>query len=741
MAMHLKSMISIPEHEFMKTVNNERCELLVDRLHDLPLFATYCHSAEMEADTPMDNIDARMDVLAGASLSAAADVAVPPEPACAEAISRVVTAPSEAVAGMACEKDMPKPDRVLTAAAIKAAITSWTDLDIRKRRNWVSSVRRVERIIYAVEAERPPPEEVDRWSCAYLNTVLWEKPAAHTGIEESTLAATVSDLRQILLRLGRHADAGPRRNVLAPAWATLHAALPSEDRQRGLVRFMRFLTLEGIEPEDVTADLLDRFDTWIRTQMLAENIVSVTRKTASGWNWARANVTDWPQVKLVRQDMRDHYTLAIEAMPVSFQEDVARFLGGLKGGNRRNPYSDPATIRQASGDATAVLAGRVRRGRAVSKETVRYRVQQIRCAVAALLDAGVKLEMITSLRDLVTPPDRPRTILQFHLDRLKARTAPDPDAPEGEDPTSTHVAGIAELLRIIAVHHMSLPPGEIENILELRAAVQMPAQGEMNENVARKLRALHDPDTLATLLTIPDEWMREADELDLAPYEAATQAMFAVALGIALTVPARRRNLVGLHRDRDLVRDHRTGKAVGMHVAAGKTKTRRRPLVWEFPSRLVEMIARFEREFLPILAEPGNKFLFPGLNGKHRDLGDFADKLSRRVEREIGADFNLHLVRHLTAYRILKRMPGAYELVSRVLGHTSTVTTRTYYCGLEMIFAVRAATRLLELDRIEARPTLERVAVTRKRLRSRRRNSPKPPVALSTGKIVDDQEN
>ncbi len=725
----------------MKTVSNEPSGLLVDRLNDLPLFATYCHSAEMEADAPMDNIDARMDVLAGASLSAAADITVPPEPACAEAISRVVTAPSEAVVGMACEKDMPKPDRVLTAAAIKAAITSWTDLDIRKRRNWVSSVRRVERIIYAVEAERPPPEEVDRWSCAYLNTVLWEKPAAHTGIEESTLAATVSDLRQILLRLGRHADAGPRRNVLAPAWATLHAALPSEDRQRGLVRFMRFLTLEGIEPEEVTADLLDRFEVWIRTEMLAENIVSLTRKTASGWNWARTNIAGWPQVELIRPDMRDHYTVAIEAMAVSFQEDVARFLQGLKGGNRRNPYSDPATIRQASSDATAVLAGRVRRGRAVSKETVRYRVQQIRCAVAALLDAGVKLEMITSLRDLVTPPDRPRTILQFHLDRLKARTAPDPDAPEGEDPTSTHVAGIAELLRIIAVHHESLSPGEVENILDLRAAVQMPAQGEMNEHVARKLRALHDPDTLATLLTIPDEWMREVDELDLAPYEAATQAMFALALGIALTVPARRRNLVGLHRDRDLVRDHRTGKAVGMHVAAGKTKTRRRPLVWEFPSRLVEMIARFEREFLPTLAEEGNRFLFPGLNGKHRDLGDFADKLSRRVEREIGADFNLHLVRHLTAYRILKRMPGAYELVSRVLGHTSTVTTRTYYCGLEMIFAVRAATRLLELDRIEARPTLERVAVTRKRLRSRRRNALKPPVAPSTGKIVDDQEN
>lgn len=722
----------------MKTVTNEPSGLPVDSLHDLPLFAAYCHSAETEAKMPGDNF----------SINSFPDVETPrlgdvgssdqPEVLAADATREAehggLSAPSEcqcaAGFGEACPPD-PAMTAPLTTGAIKAAIASWTDLDIRIRRNWASSVTRAERIIYAVEAERPPPDGVDRWSCEYLNKILWAKPAAHTGIEESTHAATVSDLRQVLIRLGRHADAGPRRNILSPAWAELHALIPTPDRQRGLVRFLRFLTLERIGPDDLTPDLLDRFEVWIRTRMLAENVISVTRKTASGWNWARANVPDWPQVVLVRPDMRDQYTVPIEAMPASFQADVARFLEGLKGGNRRNPYRDPSTLAQASGDPAAILAGRTHRGRAMSKETLRYRRQQIRCAVAALLDAGVPMESITSLRNLVTPAGRPLKILQFHLDRVKARKGPDPDAQEGEDPTSTHVAGIAELLRIIAVHHVALPAEEVEDILYLRAAVRMPAQGEMNENVARKLRALNDPDTLAVLLFAPTMWLDQTGELDLSPHAAATQAMYALALEIALTVPARRRNLIGLHRDQDLVRDRRAGNAVGMNVAAGKTKTRRRPLIWEFPPRLVEMIARYEQEFLPVLAEDGNRYLFPGINGKHRDLGDFADNLSRRVEREIGADFNLHLVRHLTAYRILKRRPGAYELVSRALGHTSTVTTRTYYCGLEMIFAVREATQLLELDRIEARPTRARIAAIRKRLRGRRRGAPKLPVAAS----------
>lgn len=406
----------------MKTVASASSKLLVASVHDLPLFAAYGHLAETEPKMPSDNFS--INSVPDVETPRLGDVGSDDRPALLaagtthEAEHGGLSAPSvsqcAAGIGEACPAD-PAMIAPLTTGAIKAAIASWTDLDIRIRRNWASSVTRAERIIYAVEAERPPPDGVDRWSCAYLNEVLWAKPAAHIGIEESTHDTTVSDIRQILIRLGRHADAEPRRNVLSPAWAKLHAALPTVDRQRGLVRFMRFLTLEGIEPDAVTPDLIDCFDIWIRTRMLAENVISVTRKTASGWNWARANVPGWPQVELVRPDMRDQYTRPIEVMPASFQADVARFLEGLKGGNRRNPYRDPATIQHASGDARATAAGRVRRGRAVSRETVRYRLQQIRCAVAALLDAGVKLESITALRELVSPPERPRAILQHHI--------------------------------------------------------------------------------------------------------------------------------------------------------------------------------------------------------------------------------------------------------------------------------------------------------------------------------------
>lgn len=613
----------------------------------------------------------------------------------------------------------------LSVAKMQSAIRSWQDVDPRVRANWSSAVATVERMIHAVEAEQPPPVGIDRWSCAYLNGVLWVRPAEYFGITPKTLTSVISSVRQVLIRFGRHADAGPRRNELSPSWASFYAALPTEERQRGLIRFLRFLTLEGVGPDAVTSDLLDRFELWLRTRTLTENVPSLVRKAASNWLWACRNVSGWPDVELSRPKMRDHYSAPIEAMPEAFQADVAKFLDGLRGGSRGNPYRSQTVRDQAAGED--VLKRGRRRTRAVSPATIAHRKAQLRVAVAALEAAGIPRDTIISLRDVVTPADRPETIIQFHLDRLKARQGPRPDRLDDDEPTSTHVAGLAELLRIVAVHHVKLPEDEIEAILDIAASVRMPAQREMNETVARKLRALNEPDVQAILFYLADDWLRRIPKLNLAPVDAAREAGYAVALEIALTVPLRRRNLVGLHRDRHLVRDRRTGKVSGLAIPATATKTRRRGIVWDLLPRVAEMIEQFEREYLPALAEEGNRFLFPGLNGNHRDLADFATELCRRVERDIGADFNLHLVRHLTAYRVLKRHPGAYELVSIMLGHASSKTTREYYCGLEMIFAVREATRLLELDRIEARPSRARVAMAQQRLRTRRRKSGPPP--------------
>ena len=610
----------------------------------------------------------------------------------------------------------------LSSEAIRAAIASWHDIPESRRRNWASSFNVADGIVRRMEAETGITPGAERWTCRHLNAVLWQKPPAFHGLADRRFGDVVSHLRQILIRLGAHAETGTGRNDLAPGWQGLMDCLPQPERRRGLVRFFRFLTLADVVPEAVTADALDRFVVWLREETLTEDIPALVRRTASNWTWAMREIPGWPQVALRRPGMRDKFTTPLERFPESFQQDVDRFLDGLRGQRLGGVYRAPGAAFRATGQDGS--GAKARRNRAQSPRTVRTRAEQIRAAAAALLLQGVPLESMTSLRDLVSPPERPRQILEFHLDRLKARNAAagrcDDDGAE-TDPTSGYVAALAEVLRMIAVHHVGLPEPEIEEILRLRAAVRPEVQGTMNETVSRKLRALNEPDTLAMLLHLPAEWMARLPELRLRPRDEALVAMYATALEILLAVPLRRRNLVELHIDEQLVIDRRTGTVTGLDIPKGATKTRKQSIVWEFSPRVAAMIGTYIRKYRPLLAGAENRFLFPGLDDRHRDYGDFANELSTRVERDLGTDFNLHLVRHLTAWRLLKRLPGAYELVSRVLGHASPKTTMTYYCGLEMIFAVREASRLLELDRIEASRPRVRFAVARERVRARRR--------------------
>lgn len=610
----------------------------------------------------------------------------------------------------------------LSAGAIQAAITSWHDVPESRRRNWASSFNVADGIVRRMEAETGIAPATERWHCRHLNAVLWQKPPAFHGLADRRFGDVISHLRQILIRLGVHAETGTGHNILAPAWQDLMDRIPQPERKRGLVRFFRFLTVVLIEPDEVTTYALEDFAFWLRDETLTEDIPALVRRTASNWTWAMREIPGWPQVELRRPGMRDEFTTPLDRFPDSFQQDVARFLDGLRGQRLGGVYRAPGAVFRMSGrDGQGAKSPR---SRAQSPRTIKTRAEQIRAAAAALLHQGVAIESMTSLRDLVSPPERPRQILELHLTRLKMRKSAagrrDADGTE-TDPTSGYVSALAEVLRMIAVHHVDLPEPEIEEILHLRAAVRPEVQGTMNETVARKLRALNEPDTLAMLLHMPEEWLRRLPKLRLRPRDEALVAMYATALELLLAVPLRRRNLVELQIDQHLVIDHRTGAVTGLDIPAAATKTRKKPIVWEFSPRVASMIGTYIRKYRPLLAGEENRFLFAGLGDRHRDPGDFANELSTRVERELGTEFSLHLVRHLIAWRLLKRMPGAYELVSRVLGHASPKTTMTYYCGLEMIFAVREASRLLELDRIEANRPLARFAVAQKRVRARRR--------------------
>jgi len=69
--------------------------------------------------------------------------------------------------------------------------------------------------------------------------------------------------------------------------------------------------------------------------------------------------------------------------------------------------------------------------------------------------------------------------------------------------------------------------------------------------------------------------------------------------------------------------------------------------------------------------------------------------LRRLIRRTLGLEVNPHLYRHLVHLVVLHRYPGAYAMVSRVLGHKSLQTAISNYAGEDIAIALRAFQTLI----------------------------------------------
>jgi len=138
---------------------------------------------------------------------------------------------------------------------------------------------------------------------------------------------------------------------------------------------------------------------------------------------------------------------------------------------------------------------------------------------------------------------------------------------------------------------------------------------------------------------------------------------------------------------------------------------------FELPEKLVEMLAWYIREHRPLLLKQPSDALFPGVDGEAKSKELLGTQISKTVRRYTGLAFNPHLFRHAGGKMFLDINPGQYEVVRRVLGHRSMVTTTNYYAGAEsrsagQHFASTIAQRLeaKQSEKATPRKTLSRNA-------------------------------
>ncbi|MCU0945813.1 MAG: tyrosine-type recombinase/integrase [Rubritepida sp.] len=556
------------------------------------------------------------------------------------------------------EPDQPRQSSrpALTFAEALSAIQTWTDFAEARRADLTSALRSAARVLAL------PPSAIP-CDPAWLNERLFRHTPATFGIGQGRFRNIISGLRAVLRRLGAHApDRRRSHRDLPAAWQAALAAVPSPARRGALTALARHCAEAGIGPEGVDDAALAAFVEAERRTRVSVATDGRARNIAAAWNaCVRAGLPGWPRQTLTAALVREPYALRLDAYPESFRQEVASFEARL-------------TCR----DGRFLIGGGGHRR--LRPTTVKARIFSIRQAAGLLVRSGVPASELRGLRDLVQPIDRVALVLEALSEGQAARSGT-------QQPEGGQLAQVAETLRQVAAHHVGLKANEVAQIgtwaLQARGHRRRTGLTAKNRDRLRALVPLH---RRGLLLHLPAELMQRAREIGPGSVEAGRLARTAAALEILLICPLRRRSMLALRLDRHLQRLDPRGRKVTHLVLQPEDMKNEAALEWAVPPAAAALVEEYLRDFRPALATPENPWLFPSGAGV-LSANRFSEMLETVIAREVGTDVNVHLARHFAAWLHLKRYPGAYEDVRRVLGHHSIETTIGHYTAWEAALA------------------------------------------------------
>lgn len=564
-------------------------------------------------------------------------------------------------------KDSQNPLHVLPIRPSGAALLTMADAFAEnQRRTDISAARRkmVESSVNLVIRSAGLPANAIPFSVASIREHLMDKSAAALGVSKGRRDNAVCDVRNLCVAVGI-VDADPP--AIAPAWEALLGSRNAYERAP-FIRAAKYATLRCIDPDQVDDAFFADFSHWAMTRVLIAHPIQNVGRFRRAWNAAAKSEPGWPRVILALPARASDYVIPFERFPASLQADVDAFLTCLATNNRAAVFdmdSPPLPVTARAGRFSG------RPNKPMRATTIRTRRDHVRWALSATVATGVPIEEITSLAALFTPETRPREILRFFYER----------AGKKPSPAGTHVG---EVLSMIAKILLGLPEDRIAKLREWRRPVFVQYDGMTPKN-EKLLRALFEPSRYARLLRLPFTVMTEAEKrLADEPQAAVSLAMRALALQILLNLPPLRlANLIGLHLDEHLLRDDpKRSLVTSLYVPEDLTKNSRmiaRPI----GRVLAEMIEVWVKKFRPLRAGAGNLFLFPGL-GQKSITAQAMRYAVRGITREVvGVAVNPHAFRHFNAVDFLKKYPGQYKMVQKLLNHGSIETTLDHYVGVE----------------------------------------------------------
>jgi len=510
---------------------------------------------------------------------------------------------------------------------------------------------------FAKLTERPPP--AIPLDLAGIRETLDGMVPAGAKISAKRWANLRSDLAAAIAASGLLPMLKTANVDLDETWALLLATAEHGIRH-SLSRFARWASLQSIRPQAVDDSTIDRFIAELEAATLVRNLRQLPGIVATAWN-ALVALNDGVGLRPVAVPANGRVPSRIpwQQLPASFQQDAERY---FTWGSVPDPLAEGARLR-----ALSALSLRLRRG-------------HIHSAASAAVAAGIPVDRLRSLADLVEP-ETFRAILRHRWREDGKRL-------------SAYTHGLAVTLIAVAKEWVGASLNAIAELKATRGKLGTLPSGLTEKNQAL-LRRFDDPRLAAALVQLPDRLWHAARRALASSRWPFIDLQSALAIDLLVHVPAlRMQNLSSLRFDKHLHWPQGRRKPALITFGDDETKNNVR-FEFEIPTVLAERLQIYRNEIAPTVTGQRPEAVFVTFKGKPRTQGAIKVAIERTVLRKLGVKLTPHQFRHLAAKFALDANPGAFESVRQLLAHKNLKTTTNFYAGIDTRRAGRAHANLV----------------------------------------------
>ena len=534
-------------------------------------------------------------------------------------------------------------------ADLRQMIEARQDLPILRRRDMASAIR-------TLAGWFDLPEENVPASAKYMRDKL-ERVHAITA---SVSPRRIQNVRSLVLAAMREASLStklaPYAAPFSAEWQCLWDLLDGDTYAKTeLSRFLRYCSAQGIAPGAVTDAVSSQFLAAIDAESFIAKPKTRHQSLCRVWNKkvGQHAASGWPQVQLtVPRYGQRLYRIGADKVSAAVAADIEAYLQHLRGTDVFSGLPKPFRPKSVA---------------AVEGHLWRY--------LSALHHSGADVQDAASLDALVSP-DLVKRGIRWFLGR------------NGQQ-TSKHIGEIAWTLRCYAVKYRVPTPEVTAFFAEVMPKLRIQSTGLSPKNVTA-MAQFDDHAAAERFLLLPqrlwDKALAKAKtvERNTSRKEAQLLVQSAVAIEILQFAPVRIDNLNHLRLDQHLVWQ---GTRLRLVIPAAEVKNSQ-ALDFLLPEATTARVQRYIKDWRCLFLPKSNPYLFPGREGKAKDQAALRNQIKKALWEEAAIRITPHQFRHTAAKLLLDARPGFYEVVRKLLGHKSMVTTYSHYAGAETQAAV-----------------------------------------------------